>query len=142
MMEILILTAAGIYIAYELSKKQKLDIDYEIIKLDVTKVSSPKIILKITNNSNSSVKIDNGYIYIYFYHRGKKYLLATNKNKIKKELQAKETIILETDLSINIQNSITYFANIKSIDTFDVSFDFESNFKQQSIKKTYLIKSK
>jgi len=142
MMEILILTAAGIYIAYELSKKQKLDIDYEIIKLDVTKVSSPKIILKITNNSNVSVRIDNGYIYIYFYHGGKKYLLATNKNKIKKELQAKETIILETDLSINIQNSITYFANIQSIDTFDVSFDFESNFKQQSIKKTYLIKSK
>jgi hypothetical protein len=141
-MEILILTAAGIYIAYELSKKQKLDIDYEIIKLDVTKVSSPKIILKITNNSNVSVRIDNGYIYIYFYHGGKKYLLATNKNKIKKELQAKETIILETDLSINIQNSITYFANIQSIDTFDVSFDFESNFKQQSIKKTYLIKSK
>ena len=142
MMEILILTAAGIYIAYELSKKQKLDIDYEIIKLDVTKVSIPKIILKITNNSNVSVRIDNGYIYIYFYHGGKKYLLATNKNKIKKELQAKETIILETDLSINIQNSITYFANIQSIDTFDVSFDFESNFKQQSIKKTYLIKSK
>jgi len=142
MMEILILTAAGIYIAYELGKKQKLDLDFEIIKLDVTKLTTPKIILKIISNSDNTVKIDNGYIYIYFYHNNKKMLLATNKQKIKKELQPKEIIIFETELTINIQNSITYFANIKTIDTFEVSFDFDVNFKQNSIKKTFLIKNK
>lgn len=110
-----ILIIGGIaYIISEAAKKetqQKLhtiseNMELNLLDVNLKKLSEPKIKIELKNLSDKSVKIDNGYIYLYEVEQNKKSLLLTNKSKIITALSPKSSTILDID-TILTNNLIT-----------------------------------